>query len=130
MIMDRNQGMVDHIFTMEGYTPLYLQRLVIPAPTQEKAFDLLNIRYYTTTDTARGTLGLGERPRVLPRAYMVFASTVTSTGEESEKRMRVMSFDPWKMAASKIRSTPLVSSTEPVWRATIDRYRNNSIEVR
>ena len=131
MIMDRNQGMVDHIFTMEGYTPLYLQRLVIPAPTQEKAFDLLNIRYYTTTDTARGRLGLGERPRVLPRAYMVFASSVTHTGEESEKRMRELSFDPWKMAVVEdTLHSPLVPPVqEPVWRATIDRYRNNSIEV-
>jgi len=131
MIMDRNQGMVDHIFTMEGYTPLYLQRIQIPAPSQEIAFDLLNIRYYTTTDSARGTLGLGERPRVLPRAYMVFASSVTRTGEESEARMRELSFDPWTMAVVEdTLHTPLVPpAQEPVWHVTIDRYRNNSIEM-
>ena len=131
MIMDRNQGMVDHVFTMEGYTPLYLQRIQIPAPSQEIAFDLLNIRYYTTTDSARGTLGLGERPRVLPRAYMVFASSVTRTGEESEARMRDLSFDPWTMAVVEdTLHTPLVPpAQEPVWHVTIDRYRNNSIEM-
>jgi hypothetical protein len=131
MIMDRNQGMVDHIFTMEGYTPLFLQRTNPPASTQEKAFDLLNIRYYTAMDSARGTLALGERKPFLPRAYMVFASTVTRSLDESIARLRDPAFDPWTMAVVEDPAhTPMIAPAEkPVWHATIDSYRNNAIHL-
>ncbi len=131
MIMDRNQGMVDHLFTMEGYTPLFLQRIHPPASTAEKAFDLLNIRYYTVTDSARGTLGLREREQYLPRAYMVYASTASRSGEESRQHLMDSAFDPWTMAVIEDTShIPLVApEVTPVWRATIDEYRNNTIRL-
>ncbi len=131
MIMDRNQGMVDHIYTIEGYTPLYLQRILPPASTLEQSFDLMNVRYYTVTDSARGTLGLQERERYLPRAHMVFRSTVTRSGEESTDQLKAPDFDPWTMAiVEDTTHTPLVPPAEnPVWQIRIENYQNNSMEL-
>ncbi|MCC6397253.1 MAG: YfhO family protein [Bacteroidetes bacterium] len=131
MIMDRNQGMVDHIYTIEGYTPLYLQRIHPPASTLEKSFDLMNVRYFTVTDSARGTLGLQERKRYLPRAHMVFSSIVTRSGEESTAQLKSPDFDPWTMAIVEDSThIPLALPADPpVWQIRIERYQNNSLRL-
>jgi len=80
MIMDRNQGMVDRIFMMEGYTPLALQRTYAPTPT-DKAFDLLNVKYKTVNEQNRG-LDFVPNPTALPRAFMLHRFHVALTEEE------------------------------------------------
>ncbi len=80
MIVDRNQGMVDRIFMMEGYTPLALQRTYAPMPT-DKAFDLLNVKYKTVTEQNRG-LNFVPNPTALPRAFMLHHIHIAPTEAE------------------------------------------------
>lgn len=81
MVMDRNQGMVDRLYTTEGYNPLTLQRLFIPAPT-DQMLDLFNVKYRTVVDQARGSLSMAVNPTYLPRAFVVFA--VHQVAKETE----------------------------------------------
>jgi hypothetical protein len=131
MVMDRNQGLIDRIFTMEGYTPLVLRRAYPPAGVPHQMFDLLNIRYYTVTDTVRRTLSLAERPDVLPRAFMIFSTLVARSEEDVRTHMMDTTFNPRTTAVVEDTThTPLVAPSEkPVWLARIDSYTNNSIVV-
>jgi hypothetical protein len=81
MVMDRNQGMVNRIFTMEGYTPLVLQR-AIPPYNDTRKFDLLNVKYRTSFDRQTGTLSLAPNPTYMPRAYFLYDVRVARTEEE------------------------------------------------
>jgi hypothetical protein len=131
MVMDRNQGLIDRIFTMEGYTPLVLRRLYPPAGVPHQTFDLLNIRYYTVTDTVRRTLSLVERPDVLPRAFMVFSTLIARNEEDVRRFMTDTAFNPRTTAVVEDTTlTPLVATpAQPVWLARIDKYSNNNIVV-
>jgi hypothetical protein len=81
MLMDRNQGMVDRIQMMEGYTPLVLQRAYPPFRTDDQRFDLLNVRYKVVTDTARGSLRFVANPTAMPRAYFMYDVRVLPSDE-------------------------------------------------
>jgi hypothetical protein len=131
MVMDRNQGLIDRIFTMEGYTPLVLRRAYPPAAVPQQTFDLLNIRFYTVTDTVRRTLTLAERPDALPRAFMVFSTLAARSEEVVRSIMSDSAFNPRTTAVVEDTThQPLVATTEtPVWRAQIDRYTNNGFSV-
>lgn len=129
MIMDRNQGLMDRIFTMEGYTPLVLQRIFPPANSQEAYFDLLNIRYYTYTDTVRGTIGLRERPDYLQRAYVVHTTLTARNEEEVRAAMTAPSFDPRRMAVVEDSTVAPMTLAEgdPVSTVRVTGFRSNSI---
>jgi len=131
MVMDRNQGLIDRIFTMEGYTPLVLRRAYPPAGVPHQMFDLLNIRYYTVTDTVRRTLSLAERPDVLPRAFMIFSTLVARSEEDVRTLMMDTTFNPRTTAVVEDTTLkPLIAPSEkPVWLARIDTYTNNTIIV-
>ncbi len=131
MIMDRNQGMFDRIYTMEGYTPLVLKRVFPPASGTDPYFDLLNVRYYTATDTARGTISLQERKRVLGRAHVVFDVVPVRTGDEAAEKMRSPAFDPWTTAVVEDTSyvPPRHGSTVPQGSARILEHQPNRMVV-
>lgn len=131
MIMDRNQGMVDRLYTMEGYTPLVLQRIFPPAPGAEPYFDLLNVRFYTETDTVRRTLSLRERERVLDRAHVVFSITTAGSEEEVRTLMSDPGFDPWTMAVVEDTTyrPPAPPAQLPSGNARIREHTNNRIVV-
>lgn len=98
MIMDRNQGMVNRIFTMEGYTPLVLQRAIPPYNDTQK-FDLLNVKYRTSFDRQTGSLSLVPNPTYMGRAYFLFDVRVARTEEELAAAFR----DPtWNHATTAI----------------------------
>ena len=131
MIMDRNQGLMDRIFTMEGYTPLVLQRIFPPANSPDNYFDLQNIRYYLYTDSARGTIGLRERPGYLQRAHMVYATVIARNEEEVRAHMTDPAFDPRAVAiVEDTTARPLAGgSTTPVWTAQVTDYKSNTITI-
>jgi hypothetical protein len=92
MIMDRNQGMMNRIFTLEGYTPLVLQR-AIPPYTDNQKFDLLNVKYRTSFDRRNGTLSLIPHPTYMPRAYFLYDVRVARTDEELAAAFRDSSWN-------------------------------------
>jgi hypothetical protein len=131
MVMDRNQGLVDRIFTSEGYTPLVLQRVYPPTATDEQLRDLLNIRFFTETDRDRHTLTLRERPGFLQRAFLVFQTHTVHSEEELSAFLRSSQFDPRRVAV--LEEEPHVQLRNNVdssrWRADITEYHHNAITI-
>lgn len=132
LMMDRNQGMVDRIFTMEGYTPLVLQRVHPPTDNAEKMFDMLNVRYITVTDTINRRLMMQERPQVLARAHMVYHVRVIHSEEELLAALKDPSFDPASTALVEgdfPHQFAASDSPRPAWKADITALRDNSIDL-
>ncbi len=131
MVMDRNQGLVDGIFTSEGYTPLVLQRVYPPAATEDQVRDLLNIRFFTETDRDRRTLTLRERPGFLQRAFLVFRTHTVHSEEELSAFLRSSQFDPRTVAV--LEEEPHVTLRDGAdssrWRADITDYHQNAITL-
>ena len=92
MLMDRNQGMVDRIFTLEGYTPLVLQR-ANPPFTDTQRFDLLNVKYRTAADTRTNGLTIAPNPTFMPRAFVLYRDRVSATEEELLAAIRDSTWD-------------------------------------
>ncbi|HTO92976.1 MAG TPA: YfhO family protein, partial [Bacteroidota bacterium] len=81
MLMDRNQGMVDRVFTLEGYTPLTLQR-ANPPFTDTQRFDLLNVKYKTALDTRTNGLTIVPHASFMPRAFILYRTRVAASEAE------------------------------------------------
>jgi hypothetical protein len=129
MIVDRNQGMVDRIFTMEGYTPLALQRTYAPMPT-DKAFDLLNVKYKTVTEQNRG-LNFVPNPTALPRAFLLHRIHIAPTDTELVAYLQNPDFDHRTTAVLEKEpgftlSVPDSAAADSV---RITGYENNSIAL-
>ena len=131
MVMDRNQGMVDRIFTMEGYTPLVLQRVYAPYGTADQTYDLLNVKYRTVADTQSGSLSLAPHPTYLPRAFFLYSIHVADNEEELLAYLKSPDFTHRTMAViEKNPAMPIVApDTTPRWKAHISRYENNTITL-
>lgn len=71
MLTDRNQGMVDRVFLLEGYTPLALVNVAPPETSAEASLDLQNVKYRIQLDNARQQMSMMERTTYMPRAYWV-----------------------------------------------------------
>jgi hypothetical protein len=129
MIMDRNQGLMDRVYTMEGYTPLMPARLFPPAATADIFYDLLNIKYFLQTDSIRGTIGLKERPGYLQRAYLVFNTSVARNEEEVRAQLTSPAFDPRKMAIVEDSTYTPITATAPdaPWQVRITGHSINRI---
>jgi hypothetical protein len=132
LMMDRNQGMVNHIFTMEGYTPLVLQRIHPPTDNPETMFDLLNVRYITAIDSINHRLMMQERPRVLARAHMVYNVRRMHSEAELLAALKDTAFDPAATALVEgefpHQFGPSGGAT-PAWKADITAFRNNRIDL-
>lgn len=131
MMMDRNQGMVDRIFTMEGYTPLVLQRVYAPYGTPDQAFDLLNVKYKTVADTLSGRLALALQPTHFPRAFFRYNTLVTRSEEELIAFLKSPEFDHRTTAVLE-KNLPVslaVPDATPQWKADVIRYENNLIAL-
>jgi len=132
LMMDRNQGMVDRIYTMEGYTPLVLQRVHPPTDNPETMFDLLNVRFITVTDTIKRQLMMQERPRVLSRAHMVYDVRPTHSETELVAALKDPGFDPSTIALIEEdlpRSIAAPDSLRPAWNTAITAMHDNSIQL-
>jgi hypothetical protein len=132
LIMDRNQGMVDRIFTMEAYTPLVLQRLYPTTDTPAKMFDLLNIRFVTVTDSVNRRLQMRERSSYLARAHMVYDVRSVHSDDELLALLKAPEFNPRVTALVEgDLPHPLSAGTDslPAWKADIAAYQPNSIRI-
>ncbi|MBI4428264.1 MAG: YfhO family protein [Ignavibacteriales bacterium] len=131
MVMDRNQGMMDRIFTMEGYTPLMLKRFSPPLSSDEKIYDLLNVKYRTVTLENPPRLAFVPTEKYAPRAFIVYDIHVAKSEQELLDYIRSPSFDHRVTAA--LEKQPLFSivppSLTPTWKATVVAYRNNSVTL-
>lgn len=131
MIMDRNQGMIDRLFMMEGYTPLALQRVYPPVTSSDLMYDLLNVKFQTVTNAERRTLSLEPRTGYLPRAFLVYAYTVASDEAAVTTAMNDARFDPRITAVLETDPGRVLlppAGTTP-WKAKIQEYRNNAIGI-
>lgn len=90
---DRNQGMIDRIFLMEGYTPLALQRAYAPLASSDQSFDLLNVKYKTVFDERTGQQTLVEHTTRLPRAFFVYAVHSVRSEQELLEYIKSSAFD-------------------------------------
>lgn len=128
MIMDRNQGMVDRIFSMEGYTPLALQRTIMPIPT-ERYFDLENVKYKTVTEGNR--LALVPNLSYLPRAFMVYRTHSVTSEDSLVAYMSGPAFDERSIAA--LEEPPPRGFTQDTtnvrWSAEVTSYGDNSMTM-
>jgi hypothetical protein len=132
LMMDRNQGMVDQIFTMEGYTPLVLRRVHPPTDNPSTMFDLLNVRFITVTDSVNRQLVLEERPQVLARAHMVYNTRTMHSEEELLAALKESAFNPATVALVEGElphqfATPTTES--PAWKADITEFLHNRIRI-
>lgn len=131
MIMDRNQGMVDRLFLMEGYTPLVLQRAYAPYGKPEQTFDLLNVRYKTVSDQQAGTLSLSEVPSHFPRSFFLYQTHVVRSEDELAAYLKSPEFDHRTVAVLEDDlETPIAMPTvPPAWKTSISAYENNRITL-
>lgn len=131
MITDRNQGMIDRVFMMEGYTPLALQRLYGSFYSGDYLFDLLNVKFRTVTDTATGNLNFVANPTYLPRAFFLYDMHVVDTEQELLDYLKSPEFQYRKTAVLEKNPGRTLSepSSAPQWKATITNYENNRIAL-
>ncbi len=126
---DRNQGMIDRIFMMEGYTPLALQRAYAPLASNDQSFDLLNVKYKTVFDERTQQQTLVEHPTRLPRAFFVYAVHVVRSEQELLEYIKSPAFDHRSTAVIE---QPLVlpqPQSQPHSQVRVTSYRNNRIEL-
>lgn len=130
MILDRNQGMVDRIFLMEGYTPLVLQRVYPPGRDWSQTCDMLNAKYRIAVDEQQRTMSLRATATQLPRAYLVHNVEVIPNDSLLKAFMRSERFDYRRTAVlEEDPRIPLsgVHDTAHTGSATITSYNLNSI---
>ena len=131
MILDRNQGMIDHVFLLEGYTPLAVERVWPPAKNADGQYDMLNIKYQIEVDEKRQAMGLRERTGYMPRAYFVEAARVLLNDTEVDKFMKSPQFDYRRMVA--LEKPPAFSVGDETNRqyvpARIVSYENEKIVI-
>ena len=130
MIMDRNQGMVDRIFTLEGYTPLVLQRAIPPFDDTRK-FDLLNVRYRTSFDRRAGSLSLVPNPTYMPRAYFLYDVRTARTEQELAAAIGDTAWDHRRTAILE-EDSPLHAPPPPGMQpgnARVTAYDDNRVEL-
>jgi len=130
MILDRNQGMFSRIFTMEGYTPLALQRLSIPV-ADSVLFDLLNVKYKTVINEKTRVATLEPHPTYLPRAFFLYAYHVAREELELVAYMNSPAFNHRTTAVlEKDPGVTLAADTAGRrWIARIREYSENAFTL-
>ncbi len=130
IVMDRNQGMVDRLFTLEGYTPLALKRRLPPLDSIDKVLDLMNVKYKTVHDEG-GKIDFVRHPTYLPRAFMVYRMHATQNDTDLQHYINRPDFDHRSMAVfdSDPGFTLPLQDTIPHWHAAVTSYTNNAIAL-
>lgn len=131
MLMDRNQGLMDRIMLMEGYTPLVLQRYLPPSRDWSQACDMMNAKYRVTTDEQRQTLTIMRATTYLPRAYMVYDARILPDSASIFLFMQSNDFEPSRTVV--IDADPgfkiLDTSHTTQWSAQFTSYNLNSASL-
>jgi uncharacterized membrane protein YfhO len=131
MLLDRNQGMVDRIFLMEGYTPLSLQRAFTIGSSWDKICDLHNAKYRIQIDEQKQTMELMQSTTYLPRAWFVYDYKIINDNEMIKEFMLQPEFDPSRVVVleEEPNFTPEQGATWNSWNAKIISYKLNSISI-
>jgi hypothetical protein len=131
MLMDRNQGLMDRIQLMEGYTPLVLQRYLPPARDWSQLCDMMNAKYRIATDTIQQSLTLTRATTYLPRAYMVYDARIIADSAELFTFMQGPLFEPSRMVVLDETPASVAADTSSTreWSARIEEYKLNSLRV-
>ncbi len=131
MLMDRNQGLMDRIMLMEGYTPLVLQRYLPPSRNWPQTCDMMNAKYRVATDTLHQALTLTRASTYLPRAYMVYDARILV---DSTSIFHFMQSDDFEPARTVVIDTDpgfalKDTSYSGQWQAQFTDYRLNSMAL-
>jgi hypothetical protein len=129
MILDRNQGMIDRIFLMEGYTPLALQRSYPPAKDWDGLCDLLNAKYRIRIDEAGRTMSMAVVPTCVPRAFMAFDARVIPDDAAQKAFMASDAFQPARTVVLDEDPHAPLADTSGKGSVRITRYRMNAIAM-
>jgi hypothetical protein len=131
MLMDRNQGLMDRIMLMEGYTPLVLKRYLPLGHDWSQICDMMNAKYRVATDEEHHTLRLERATTYLPRAYMIYDVRVIPDSASIAHFMQGIEFDPSRMAVAEL--NPGIprgdSSSARDWHATFTSYSLNAMTL-
>ncbi len=131
MIMDRNQGMIDRIFMMEGYTPLALQRAYAPLGSLDAEYDLLNVKYKTVTNEQTRSLSIARHETYFPRAFFLYKIHTVHGDSALVSYLKSPDFDHRTTAV--LEKDPYFTLApapgEPKWSARITGYENNRIDL-
>jgi hypothetical protein len=129
MLMDRNQGLMDRIMLMEGYTPLVLQRYLPPSRDWSQACDMMNAKYRVATQDQ--SLTLTRASTYLPRAYMVYDARVLRDSAAIFRLMQSTEFEPSRMVVIESDPDYEVQDTSHTtqWKADFTSYNLNSLSV-
>ncbi len=130
MILDRNQGMVDRVYLLEGYTPLALTNTRPPARSEDQQLDMLNVKYKIHVDEQRQLMDLQRRMYFMPRAYWVGGARPVPGTEAAGQALVDSTFDFRRTAVVETSdSLPLpVRSAEDAVPFHFTAYSQNSME--
>lgn len=131
MILDRNQGMIDRIFLMEGYTPLTLERKFPPAKDWSMVCDLMNAKYRIQVNENYYS-GVTVSQTYLPRAYFVYDYIVINDDNKIQEFMKSDSFNPRQQVVLEehINLPEKQNNNWNNWVAKITEYKLNSISLK
>ena len=131
MLMDRNQGLMDRIMLMEGYTPLVLQRYLPPSRDWSQTCDMMNAKYRVVTDEQHQGLALSRATTYLPRAYMVYDARILTDSASIFRFMQSSNFEPSRTVVidSDPAFTVADTSLTTAWSARFTSYRLNSMAL-
>jgi len=132
MILDRNQGMIDRIYMMEGYTPLALQRIYPPVKDFDHACDLLNAKYRVSVDEQNKSMHLTTASTFVTRAFFVYRTKIINDEEELKKYMSSESFEPRKVVVFEETPDMILDDDSDSLKgnAEITSYKINSISLK
>ncbi len=130
MILDRNQGLIDRIFLMEGYTQLTLRRTNPPAETWDKLCDMMNAKYRIEVNQTNRTMQLKPSDTYLPRSYFMYNYKVISDENKIKEMMTSSEFDPRKFVILEEYPEIDIQTTDITnWESEIIDYKLNSIKL-
>lgn len=131
LLLDRNQGMIDRVFMMEGFGALVLQRMSPPRKEWDEVCDMLNAKYRIKIDEQRRTANLATATTYVPRAYMVYQTRVVEGEENVKAFLESNNFDFRTMAVFEEPVDFSLSDTtySTDWSAKITSYKLNSISL-
>ena len=137
IFIDRNQGMMDKVFLMEGYSPLQLQKIFPPLSNSNESYRIMNTKYRLSLDTVfmNGKLSTGLNFKmdslVFPRAFFVYNFKEFQTEKEESLFLSSKFFFPKQIATFQEKvDFKIFDTTENTnWKTKILNYKNNSFQV-
>lgn len=121
MLFQRNQGQVDRIPLIEGYSALYIKKYMPPQKTEtdnSQLLGLLNVKYKINIDSLTGRLKqndkqLVENPSYLPKAVMYYDAKYFDNDSDIVRFMKSPEYDYRKTIVLEKKPTYAVLPENP-----------------